>query len=625
MGDDTAQLVTSVWPRFEAAARTGRLLPLVSELRNELGSSHPLHRLVRADLEARLGIGEMEAVQELSAHPEIAGQPDLTAWCSAVLAETGLWQGQLWGYLVGAAALSSIPASSSRPIRYARARVERIAALVELVTQSMTDEPIEPLIDRAVEPFRELGLDEEVATTEALLVGFHVMGLTGEQRQHFLDRFRRTIEPVTFTSDRGRLGQVALGWIAIANNDRTEAERALAKARAAPDPLAELTDGPDDRAFGPMERLVAAVVDLQQHGATDLHRERLLSYLETYNGFLIPTTYAALVIAQILLDRGAPDAALEALGRVDQTELSFNPFSYRFFALLERLASIAVNQVVHADADGATSTTHDAAEVIATCQSLFGTHQEPLARHLLLTLSWITEDADLRSEVRTMALSGLDATSDLAIWLGQQDDILQSGWENPQPRTVVRTGELHCLGPRIELITDGRQPHRLTSRTAHLVALLIAHKGRLDVDAVAHEICHNLDDPKAALRSVLYRARRELADFDGIDIRRDGAELRLDVSDAWVIDAWQLEQRLRQETVDATSETSVPLFCTQIESETLDNYRHELLRRWARTRPARIDTVEAALAAAEQTSPYWAGEARWQWTLARQRAGQQDQ
>lgn len=613
----------AVWPRLKLAAQSGRLAPLVQQLRDELGDTHPLYQLVNADLLARLGVGEMNAVQELAAHEAVASSPELSAWCSAVLAETGLWQGQLWGFLVGAAALSSMPESTSPLVRYARARVQRIAILIELVTQSMTDEPVDPLIDRAIEPFHELGLDEEVATTRSLLLGFHVMGLIGAQRRHYLDQFRATTEPLTTVSDRGRLGQIALAWITIANGDLADAEQALARARSAPDPLPQVIENPSDHAFGPMERLIAAVIDLHREGANDLQRERLLSYLKTYSGFLIPTTYAALVIAHLLLDRGAPDAALDALGQVDQTELSFNEFSYRYFVLLERLASIAVGQLAGPVDDSGSKTeqlddVNDVAEVIETCRSLFGTHQEPLARHLLLVLAWITGDDERGSKARELALSGLEPDSELAEWLAALDETLRSGWSKPRSSPAVRAGVLRSLGPRIEVIADGRAPHRLTPRTAHLVALLIAHAGRVEADTVAREICRDHDSPKTALRSVLYRARRELADFDGLDIGRDGSLLTLEVSEGWVIDAWATEQRLRQGSSAATSDASVPLFCTQIESDALDTYRHELLRCWARTRSARIDTVEQALVAAEQISPYWAGEARWQWALARQ-------
>jgi hypothetical protein len=539
-------------------------------------------RVLVADLRARSKAIELYDLTELdrrirAEHPGSV----LSNWMGAILAEWGLWKGDMStvGYSYGD---PSGLVAESRLAQISEGRRLRIRGLATLATEPGTAAALS-LAAEVRTIFDRIDCHEERALTDVVFA-YGRLAITDDLSVEPMAVLRRGVKELDrIGADRLPFGLACLAWSAYMIGDFGSAADAIDRYDEVTDPTvepgAESTSPPP-----PLPPLVSEGVEMLRglaalaiEGPSTEVIDRIGTHFERLRRHTLPTWFVG-PVANDLLDVGETELAAQVVATVGSTVTIVRPAHQAIrevelrLRLLQRSDRTAIDELWQLyDEWQADGRWRRAATSAARC-------------------SW------------TARRAGLDEEADRLIEWGRAqlpppDE--QTQWERMyiegtrSPTDVHSRGRLRVLAPDLLIERDGATV-RVGDVQAKLLALLAAVRRPVTTDWIVTALWSeaDLDAGRNRLGAVLHRLRQKLNLLPDELIRRNRHGIELDGT-GWEIDVWQfwdLSGGDEAERLAAYEIYGSDLAARQLAyDDLLDVERGRLRRRWRETAASLVD------------------------------------
>lgn len=542
---------------------TGRLAGLADALDAfDLDQHPPLAlRVLRADLATREQQIELHELIALETEARTHGDPVMALWCSAIVAEWGMWHGDFATFASVFGATPDVPANDPLAAS-AEARRRRIATLVAIVTDP-TAPSTESAADDVRARFAVIGNAEELAMTDCLL-GYARLSISDDLSPGPLAEIRHGTEQLAeLDSDRLPIGLAFLAWSSYMTGDFVECAAALDRYVEAADPDVTLPPVVVE-CVAILHALSRLIVD----GATTEVLGQLRDHLELLRRATIPTWFVG-PVANDLIDHGHVELAAELFD-----------------------AAAAVPNVVRA--------AHQSMREVGARVKIIRDHDRRAVDDLWSLYSeWETVGRGRRAAASAVRCSwscrqaGLEVDADRLLAWGTErlpEPAERTAWETqylagPRAPDTGRRGTLRVLVPDVIVTRDDRDV-RLGDMQARLLALLAAARRPVTTDWVVTALWPDADlaAGRNRLAALVHRIRQRLDLLPDELLRRTRHGLELD-GHGWSIDVWHFWELSVGSPED--QERAIELYQSDLAGrqlaydDLLEDERQVLYERWA--------------------------------------------
>ncbi|HKY14197.1 MAG TPA: hypothetical protein VJM33_04690 [Microthrixaceae bacterium] len=552
----------------------GQLASVGREL-SEAGASLLPVQVLLADLRSRTKTIELYDLAELErrirqSHPD----SDLLRWMAAIMAEWGLWQGDMSTVGYGYGTVVDGGPAMSRLAIISEARRERIEALVSLATGADTVRAM-TLADAVRTKLRDVSCHEELAVTDVVL-GYAQLAITDDQSLEPMAVLERGVKELDrLGADRLPFALACYAWSSYMVGDFASAAEALERYDEIVDPGTRVP---------PLVRegveMLRGLSNLVIDGASPEAIDRIRVYFERLRRHTMPAWFVG-PLANDLLDVGEIDLAAEIVSSVGPAVSFVKPAHQSI-----REVEARVQLLRRADRTA-----------IDSLWSLYGEWEaggrSRRAAASAVRCSWSARLAGLEAEADRLYAWGIERLPDPSEYTVWERTYVEGLRPSGDAGRLVR-GELRALAPDLVVVRDG-ETVLLGDVQAKLLALLAAVRRPVTTDWIINALWADVDPDtgRNRLGAALHRLRQRLGLLPDELVRRSRHGIELD-GHGWDVDVWRFwdlsagdaESRLR-----ALDLYRSDLVARQLAyDDALEEERGELRRRWWDTTRSLVDT-----------------------------------
>lgn len=563
----------------------GRLAAVGPRLEVEVDPPLPI-RVVLADLRSRSQSVELFELVELDREARAAleapgageADVDLARWTTAVLAEWGLWKGDLSTIGYGHGELASAGPPRSRWGRVAEARRRRIDALAGLVTEPEAARTA-AAIDGVREALAATGCREEAAISDVVFA-YGRLGIADDLSLEPMANLAGGVEVLDhLDADRLPFGLALLAWSAYMIGDFPTAAGAL-------DRFGELTpSGPVSPVVSEGVGMLRGLVRLVVEGPDPLVIDRIGQHFERMRRYAAPAWFVG-PVANDLLDVGETTLAATVVEAVGSLGSFIRPAHQAIREVEARIRLLDAGDRAAVD----------------DLWDLYGEWEADgrwrRAASSALRCSWTARRAGMEAEADRLRRWGMgrippreERTRWETIWV---DGLLARPAAVPQ-------GEIRILGPSLAVHRRGREVP-LTGAPARLLTILVAVRRPVTVDWIVDTLWPG-SDPRLGrrrLEEALHDLRHRLGLLPDELLRRRRSSISVDAT-GWDIDGWRfldLSSGAAESKLEALDLYRADLVADDpTDLEVIHHERERFRRRWEDTA---LSLVEAGALSRER-------------------------